>query len=86
VQRIERDSGGGLRITDAQGSREQWFDDASGLVEAQTAFERHLTALGWTLVDYVAERRSGSDRRRFPRDTPDRRQRIVQSSQRKADG
>jgi hypothetical protein len=49
------------------------FHDVMSCMRYQADVERHLVADGYTLERVQAERRSGQDRRRTPRDAPDRR-------------
>ena len=50
------------------------FNDEVGLVEFLSEFEARSTAAGWSLVDFIPERRTGMDRRARPR-ARDRRRR-----------
>lgn len=44
-----------------------WFDDEVGLVEFLSEFEARSVAEGWSLADFIPERRTGMDRRATPR-------------------
>jgi hypothetical protein len=43
------------------------YDTPMALLDFQLSFEKHLTATGWSLDAFHPERRSGTDRRRAPR-------------------
>jgi hypothetical protein len=44
------------------------FEDEVRLVEFVASLESHLIALGWSLLEFFPERRSGTDRRSKPRE------------------
>ena len=71
---VQRPSVGELLIhSNVKSSRVFEFADIEELTAFQLGFERHLLATGWTLVDFVPERRAGPDRRRGRRSRRDRR-------------
>lgn len=43
------------------------FNDEVALVEFLSDFEARSVAAGWSLVDFIPERRTGTDRRAIPR-------------------
>ena len=49
------------------------FADESTLQAYQVALAEHLTASGWLLWDFDRDRRELAERRRLPRNTPERR-------------
>ena len=57
----------------------QEFDDVLGCMRYQSDIERRLVGEGFSLDRFMAERRSGSDRRGAPRGS-DRRQSMLRSA------
>jgi hypothetical protein len=62
-----------LVITESGRPRTFTFRDLERLVMFQNDMEHFLARTGWTLADFVPDRRSGADRRGLPRDANDRR-------------
>jgi hypothetical protein len=72
--RREETTGGLLLIVDENGApRSYFFNDAATLVAFQSDMEAFLVRTGWTLLEFSPDRRTGLDRRHFPRMTERRR-------------
>jgi hypothetical protein len=72
---LQRDSASSARELTCQSLTERRtfsFPTRHELIDFQVAFESHLIASGWTLLNFSPERRSGMERRYQPRD-PERR-------------
>ena len=66
--RREETTGGLLLVVDENGSpRSYFFNDATSLVAFQSDMEAFLVRTGWSLLEFSPDRRTGMDRRKFPR-------------------
>lgn len=66
--RREETTDGLLLIVDENGSpRSYFFSDANSLVAFQSDMEAFLVRTGWSLLEFTPDRRTGLDRRQFPR-------------------
>jgi len=72
LKRIDRDGSPTLVIDNGE-VREYHFDDMPALVVFQSDMEQLLVQTGWTLAEFTPDRRTGYDRRGFPRIENDRR-------------
>ena len=73
LQRRETDAGFELEVSGPGAPRRYHFDDVSVLVTFQTDMESFLIKTGWLLEEFSPDRRTGDDRRTFPRVDVDRR-------------
>ena len=74
IQRGETPAGVELRVqVDGAEPRVYPFDTLEALVPFQSDMEKFLLQTGWTFVQFCPERRTGRDRRGFPRIDNDRR-------------
>jgi hypothetical protein len=62
-----------LVVTGDGAPRSYFFRDLATLVPFQTDMESFLVSTGWTFVAFTPDRRSGRERRTFPRITERRR-------------
>ncbi|SRR5689334_1937695 len=62
-----------LFIVESGRPRSFAFTDFERLVLFQSDMESFLVRTGWTLASFAPDRRTGGDRRQFPRVHPDRR-------------
>ena len=62
-----------LAIIDNRSSRVFTFPDLARLVTFQHDMEAFLVRTGWSLAQFMPDRRDGGDRRGFPRENNDRR-------------
>jgi hypothetical protein len=71
----ERTQDGGFQLVVMENGRPRTFtfSDFDRLVAFQSDMESFLVRTGWSLADFSPDRRSGRDRRTFPRVDPDRR-------------
>jgi hypothetical protein len=67
VSRQETEEGAILIITEDTGSRSYKFGSAAALVRCQADMEKFLLRTGWTFLGFSPDRRTGRERRRFPR-------------------
>ena len=66
--RREPTTGGLLLVVEENGApRSYFFNDATSLVAFQSDMEAFLVRTGWSLLEFEPDRRSGGDRRQFPR-------------------
>jgi hypothetical protein len=66
--RREATTGGLLLVVEENGApRSYFFNDATSLVAFQSDMEAFLVRTGWSLLEFAPDRRSGGDRRQFPR-------------------
>jgi hypothetical protein len=72
LKRVDRDGSPTLVIDNGE-VREYHFDDMAALVVFQSDMEQLLVQTGWTLAEFAPDRRTGYDRRGFPRIENDRR-------------
>ena len=72
LKRVEREGCPTLVIDNGE-VREYRFEDTAALVVFQSDMEQLLVQTGWTLAEFTPDRRSGYDRRGFPRIDNDRR-------------
>jgi hypothetical protein len=63
----ETDDGAVMVITENAGSRSYKFQTRAALVRCQTDMEKFLLRTGWTFLGFSPDRRTGRERRRFPR-------------------
>jgi hypothetical protein len=73
LRREHTEQGYQLVITESGRPRTFTFRDVERLVVFQNDMEDFLVRTGWSLADFVPDRRGGGDRRGFPRDRSDRR-------------
>ena len=73
LRREHTDQGYQLVITESGHPRTFTFRDVERLVVFQHDMEGFLVRTGWSLAEFVPDRRAGRDRRGFPRDRSDRR-------------
>ena len=73
LRREHTDQGYQLVITESGHPRTFTFRDVERLVVFQHDMEDFLVRTGWSLAEFVPDRRAGRDRRGFPRDRSDRR-------------
>jgi hypothetical protein len=74
IQREPAEDGGlQLSVTENGRLRVFHFDNVERLVTFQSDMEASLINVGWTLVDFVPDRRGGRERRRASRPAGDRR-------------
>jgi len=73
IRRQTLDDGTVLIIAGEGDPRSYFFEDESRLDTFQKDMETLLLKTGWTFVSYSPERRTGRDRRGFPRRANDRR-------------
>ena len=72
--RREHTIDGLLLIVDENGAARTYsFNDAASLVAFQSDMEAFLVRTGWSLLEFSPDRRTGRDRRQFPRMTERRR-------------
>jgi hypothetical protein len=67
VSRQETEEGLVLVITESSGSRSYKFQNTAALVRCQADMEKFLLRTGWTFLAFSPDRRTGRERRRFPR-------------------
>ena len=67
VRRHHRVEGFRLIVTDNCTERSYPFSDLTALVPFQSDMEAFLLKTGWTFLAFSPERRTGRDRRNFPR-------------------
>jgi hypothetical protein len=68
VSRRDTDEGAVLMITESTGgSRSYKFQNHAALLRCQADMEKFLLRTGWTFFGFSPERRTGRERRRFPR-------------------
>lgn len=66
--RREETTDGLLLLVDENGTpRTYFFSDVESLVAFQSDMEAFLVRTGWSLLEFAPDRRTGFDRRRFPR-------------------
>src|SRR5262249_23475233 len=66
--RREETPEGMLLVVEENGApRSYSFNDPTSLIAFQSDMEAFLVRTGWTLLEFTPDRRSGSDRRQFPR-------------------
>src|SRR5690242_7456035 len=66
--RREETSDGLLLVVDENGTpRSYSFHDLNSLIAFQNDMEAFLVRTGWSLLEFSPDRRSGIDRRQFPR-------------------
>jgi hypothetical protein len=73
LRREETANGVNLTVAGEGVPRVYTFDDIARLVRFQSDMEAFLLRTGWHFVEFTPERRSGIDRRDFPRIASDRR-------------
>jgi hypothetical protein len=73
LRREQTDQGYQLVITESGRPRTFTFRDVERMVVFQNDMEDFLVRTGWSLAEFVPDRRRGGDRRGFPRDRIDRR-------------
>jgi hypothetical protein len=73
LRREQTDEGYQLVVTESGQPRTFSFHELDRLVIFQTDMEAFLVRTGWSLADFTPDRRSGVDRRDFPRIDNDRR-------------
>ena len=73
MQRREVDQGYELELTGPGDPRAYRFDQMTALVKFQSDMEQFLIKTGWSLEEFSPDRRTGQDRRTFPRVDLDRR-------------
>jgi hypothetical protein len=73
LRRQETEEGVFLTVTGDGPPRSYFFRDLSALVAFQSDMETFLLKTGWSFEAFTPERRSGRDRRLFPRVDNDRR-------------
>jgi hypothetical protein len=67
VCRQETADGAVLVITENSGSRSYKFQNVAALIRCQADMEKFLLRTGWTFLGFSPDRRTGHERRRFPR-------------------
>jgi hypothetical protein len=67
VCRQETAEGAVLVITENSGSRSYKFQNEAALIRCQADMEKFLLRTGWTFLGFSPDRRTGRERRRFPR-------------------
>jgi hypothetical protein len=67
LRRQQTDEGVLLLVTENGTPRSYGFRDLERLVAFQSDMEAFLVRTGWSLIEFSPERRSGRDRRQFPR-------------------
>jgi hypothetical protein len=67
VSRQETEEGAVLVISEGSGTRSYKFQTRAALVRCQTDMEKFLLRTGWTFLGFSPDRRTGRERRRFPR-------------------
>jgi hypothetical protein len=67
VCRQESSDGAVLVITENTASRSYKFQTAAALGRCQADMEKFLLRTGWTFLEFSPDRRTGRERRRFPR-------------------
>lgn len=67
VERVACEEGMLLQVTERSGTRAYFFDDLTRLVPFQSDMEQFLLKTGWSLLAFSPDRRTGRDRRTFPR-------------------
>lgn len=72
LKRVDRDGSPTLVIDNGE-TREYRFEDMAALVVFQSDMEQLLVQTGWALTEFTPDRRTGYDRRGFPRIENDRR-------------
>jgi hypothetical protein len=66
--RREEATDGLLLVVDENGApRSYFFNDATSLIAFQSDMEAFLVRTGWSLLEFEPDRRTGLDRRKFPR-------------------
>jgi hypothetical protein len=66
--RREPTADGLLLVVDENGSpRSYFFNDLDSLIAFQSDMEAFLVRTGWSLLEFSPDRRTGFDRRKFPR-------------------
>ncbi len=70
---IERRSDRALTVSYGTERRDYSFENLMDLLRFQLGLEDQLLDDGWSLSEFVPERRTQIDRRETPRPTPDRR-------------
>jgi hypothetical protein len=74
IQRLEMGTSHRLTIEDPEkGSRSHDFGDLALLIKFQSDMEAFLVRTGWSLAEFHPERRTGRERRMWPRLLQDRR-------------
>jgi hypothetical protein len=73
IRRGETDSALQLKVTRNDTPHVYEFGDALSLLRFQSDMESMLVQTGWTFVEFTPDRRSGRDRRGWPRLPDDRR-------------
>jgi hypothetical protein len=73
IQRKPVENGYLLTVTSVAPSRSFFFGDLAALVLFQTDMEAFVLNTGWSFHQFAPERRSGIDRRQWPRVTERRR-------------
>jgi hypothetical protein len=73
LEQRETAAGMALQISGTDGTRSFAFPDLDALLQFQSDMEQFLVRTGWTLLDFVPDRRRYTDRRGFPRVACDRR-------------
>jgi hypothetical protein len=73
IRRTHDDEGVRLVITGAGAPRSFFFPDLSALEPVQADMEAFLLKTGWRFVEFSPDRRTGRDRRTWPRVTERRR-------------
>jgi hypothetical protein len=73
LRRQNAEGGVLLVVTENGNPRSYFFDELAKLTRFQVDMEAFLVGSGWTFVSFSPERRSGRDRRTFPRITDRRR-------------
>jgi hypothetical protein len=56
-----------LGVTGDGAPRSSFFGELSALVDFQSDMERFLLQTGWTFTSFAPDRRTGRDRRKWPR-------------------
>jgi hypothetical protein len=73
IRRDDTEDGLQLTVTKNDTPHVYRFDDALALVRFQSDMEAMLVQTGWSFVEFTPDRRSGRDRRGWPRLLSDRR-------------
>jgi hypothetical protein len=73
IRREQTERAWQLVVVDSGATRLFTFTDLDRLVVFQLDMEAFMVRTGWSLVDFTPDRRTGSDRRGFPREDNDRR-------------
>jgi hypothetical protein len=73
LRRETKEEGVALVVTENGTPRSFLFSNLDGLAAFQSDMEAFLVRSGWSLLEYSPDRRSGRDRRGFPRLTERRR-------------